>query len=97
VLATIALEAPAWLSATVAEGGVVELQWATSASAASREVGYAVLRRQTGASSFLEIARTGAVTFSDAPPPASYDYAVRTVISTFSSAESPLARADVPP
>lgn len=96
MLATIRLEAPAWLSATAVQGAV-DLQWATSASAASRDVSYAVLRRQTGASSFLEIARTSAVTFTDAPPPASYDYAVRTVISTFSSADSPLARADVPP
>lgn len=97
MLATIRLEAPAWLGATTAADGTVDLQWATSASAASRDVGYAVLRRQTGASSFLEIARTTAVTFTDAPAPASYDYAVRTVVSTFASAESPLARADVPP
>lgn len=97
MLATIALEPPAWLSATAMGDRTVDLQWATSPSAASRDVAYAVLRRQTGASSFLEVARTSAVTFTDAPPAGSYDYAVRTVIATFRSADSPLARADVPP
>lgn len=97
MLATIALEAPASLTATATGGGTVELEWAPSASASSREVEYAVLRRETGAGPFVEVARTSATGSTDAPPPASYDYVVRTVISTFSSADSPLARVDTRP
>ncbi|MBM4433891.1 MAG: hypothetical protein FJ028_02050 [Chloroflexi bacterium] len=48
-----------------------------------------MLRRQTGAGSFLELARSSAVTFTDAPAAGSYDYAARAVISTFRSADSP--------
>lgn len=72
-------------------GGAVDLQWGTSPSAASREVEYLVLRRQVGAASFLEIARTGAVAFTDAPGPATYEYIVRTAASTFTSPDGPLA------
>lgn len=71
--------------------GTVDLQWGTSPSAASRDVEYVVLRRQTGASSFLAVARTSAVAYTDAPPPATYEYVVRTAASTFTSADSPLA------
>ena len=71
--------------------GTVDLQWGTSPSAAVRAVQYVVLRRQVGMSVYAEIARTSAVTYTDAPPLSTFDYVVRTMVSTFWSADSPVA------
>jgi len=77
--------------------GTVDLQWETSPSAASRDVEYIVLRRQLGTSVFAEVARTSAVTYTDVPPPSTFDYVVRTAISSFWSADSPVATATTGP
>ena len=69
----------------------MDLQWGTSPSAASRPVEYLVLRRQVGMSVFAPVARTSAVTYTDTPPPSTFDYVVRTVLSTFESTDSPIA------
>ncbi len=73
--------------------GTIDLQWGTSPSAASRAVDHVVLRRQIGAASFLEIARTSAVTYTDTPMAGTYEYVVRTAISSFTSADGPSATA----
>ncbi|HEX9435997.1 MAG TPA: hypothetical protein VGA16_02405 [Candidatus Limnocylindria bacterium] len=73
--------------------GTIDLQWGTSPSAASRAVEYVVLRRQIGATSFLAIARTSAVSYTDTPTAGTYQYVVRTAISSFTSADSPSATA----
>jgi hypothetical protein len=75
----------------------VDLQWGTSPSAALRDVEYAVLRRASGVSTFAEIARTIAVTYTDAPAHGTYDYVVRAVVSTFTSTDSPVATATTGP
>jgi len=46
---------------------------------------------------FAEVARTSAVTYTDAPAPSTFDYVVRTVLSTFSSRDSPIATATTGP
>ncbi len=56
-----------------------------------------MLRRQTGATSFLQVARTAAVTYTDSPTPGTFEYVVRTAISTFTSADSPVAAAAAGP
>lgn len=77
--------------------GTVDLQWGTSPSAAVRDVEYLVLRRQIGATGFLQVARTAAVTHTDAPGPGTFEYVVRTAISTFTSLDSPVATASTGP
>jgi len=71
--------------------GTVDLQWGTSPSAAARDVGYVVLRRQAGMSVFAEIARTSAVMYTDAPPRSTFDYVVRSFVSSFTSADGPVS------
>jgi len=73
--------------------GTIDLQWGTSPSAASRAVEYVVLRRQIGASSYLEITQTAAVSYTDTPQAGTHQYVVRTAISSFTSADSPSATA----
>jgi hypothetical protein len=97
VLATALIEPPPSLTAFVPGDGTVDLMWGDSPTASAREVEYVVLRRQVGASSFLEIARTSAVSYTDTPPPSTFDYVVRTAVSTFTSADSPVARVTTGP
>ncbi len=65
-------------------------------------VEYVVLRRPSGSGQLTEVARTGLmgytdVTYVDAPPSGTYDYAVRTIASSFSSADTqPVTVSTVP-
>ncbi|MBI2324927.1 MAG: fibronectin type III domain-containing protein [Chloroflexi bacterium] len=97
VLATLLLEPPPSLAATAMGDGTVDLQWDTSPSAAARDVEYLVLRRQIGATGFTQVARTAAVTYTDSPTPGTFEYVVRTAISSFWSADSPVATATTGP
>jgi hypothetical protein len=61
-------------------------------------VEYVILRRPSGAGSLVEIARTGLmgytdVTYVDAPLAGAYDYAVRTIASSFTSPDTPTVTA----
>lgn len=58
---------------------------------------YVVLRRPTGTGAFAEIARTAAVTYTDAPPSGTVEYVVRTAVSSFTSGDSPAATVTVTP
>lgn len=94
VLGTLALEPPSALAATARPDGTIALAWVASPSAAIRPIEYAVLRRPFGPGPFVEIARTGLlgyvdVTYVDAPPAGTYDYAARTLVSTFTSSDAP--------
>lgn len=97
MLATLRLDPPPWLAAAAQPDRTVDLQWGTSPTAALRDVEYVVLRRQVGATSYLQIARTSAVSYTDAPGTGTFDYVVRAAISTFTSADSPVASATIPP
>ena len=94
VLATLAVEPPPSLDAISHALGDVDVQWEASPSAASRSLEYLVLRRSAGGS-FEQIARTSALRITDRPGSGSFDYVVRAVISTFTSADSPVANACV--
>jgi hypothetical protein len=97
VLATLVLEPPPSLTATVPGDGTVDLVWDSSPSGAIRDVAYVVLRRQVGASVFAPIARTSSVSYTDSPPASTFDYVVRTAASSFTSADSPIATATTGP
>ena len=72
------------------------MQWEASPAAVSRPLEYVVLRR-TGGAAFAQIARTAALRITDTPGSGTFDYVVRAVISSFTSADSPVASASVPP
>jgi hypothetical protein len=95
VLATLLVPPPPSLDA-ITHGTEVDVQWEASPAAASRPLEYAVLRRAAGGA-FAQIARTAELRFTDAPGSGSFDYVVRAVISTFTSADSPVASATVIP
>ena len=94
VLATLVVEPPPALDAIAHANGDVDVQWEASPSAASRSLEYVVLRRAAGGS-FEQIARTADLRITDRPGSGSFDYVVRATISTFTSADSPVANACV--
>jgi hypothetical protein len=96
VLGALLVEPPPSLDAISHANGEVDVQWAASPAAASRSLEYVVLRRPAGGS-FAQIARTAALRVTDAPGSGSFDYVVRAVISTFTSADSPVANATTIP
>lgn len=65
--------------------GAVELAWTASATAAIRDVTYSVHRRPAGSGSYVQVAAgLTALTHTDTPPAdGSYDYLIRTDVSTF--------------
>jgi hypothetical protein len=97
VLATLLLEPPPSLAAIVPGDGTVDLLWDPSPSSDVRDVEYVVMRRQVGASVFAPIARTSSLSYTDAPPASTFDYVVRTAVSSFSSGDSPIATATTGP
>jgi hypothetical protein len=93
VLGTLALAPASGLAATANAGGSVTLGWIASPSSQQRPVEYVVLRRVSATGPFAEVARIGPLGYTDvmcvdAPPAGTYDYAVRTVVSTFTSADT---------
>ena len=96
VLATLLVAPPPSVDAISHTNGDVDVQWEASPAAASRSLEYVVLRRASGGS-FEQIARTAALSITDRPGTGSFDYVVRAVISTFTSADSPVANAVVIP
>lgn len=70
--------------------GVVRLTWSASATAATHTVTYTVLRRPTGSGAYAQVAGPlSELTYDDTPPAdGSYEYVVRTNVSTFTSDDS---------
>ena len=68
----------------------MDVQWAAPPAAATRVLGYVVLRR-SGTADFAEIARTADLRVTDRPGSGAFDYVVRATISTFTSADSQVA------
>ena len=97
MLATLVLEPPPALTATVPGDGSVDLVWEPSPSADVREIEYVVSRRQVGTSLVAPIARTSSVSYTDRPPASTFDYVVRAAASSFTSADSPIATATTGP
>ncbi len=96
MLGTLVLQPPAALDAIAHSGGQVDVQWDASISAALRPLEYVVLRRASGGD-FAPIARTAALRLTDSPGSGTFDYVVRAAISTFTSGDSPVARAPTLP
>jgi hypothetical protein len=74
---------PASQNAPSASGGTVQLSWSASPTAATEAVTYAVLRSPAGAGAFAQVGSTSGLTHGDSPPDGTYDYRIRTVVSTF--------------
>lgn len=90
-LGTLVVEPPASHDqpATLA-GGAIGLAWSASPTAATRSVGYLVLRRPSGTAGFALVAGPlDALSHIDVPPADGlYDYVIRAAIASFTSADS---------
>jgi hypothetical protein len=75
---------PASQNGPSASGGTVQLSWGASPTAATEAVTYAVLRSPSGAGAFAQVGSTSGLAITDTPPDGTYDYRIRTVVSSFS-------------
>ena len=90
-LGTLVVEPPASHEAPVTHvGGAIGLSWSASPTAATRSVGYLVLRRPSGTAGFALVAGPlDALSHVDVPPTDGlYDYVIRAAIASFTSADS---------
>jgi hypothetical protein len=74
---------PASQNAPSASGGTVQLSWNASPTASTEAVSYEIMRSPAGAGAFVQVGSTSGLGHSDTPPDGTYDYRIRTVVSTF--------------
>jgi hypothetical protein len=75
---------PALLDPASQSGGTIQLTWSASPTAASESVTYDVMRR-SGGGSFARVASVGGLSYDDDPGDGTWEYVVRSVVSTFST------------